>query len=466
MTTIDKPKSKIIELNGRYEIYYCLFSQSNSNNKKDYKKETSHILKDLHLAYEQTESYDKNIKDLNCLLKVDENSFFKNLSDKEEAEERLAANHIKIFGQRKDSLYKVSILFPIINTNGQNIDYFFPVVYHFKDNRKIFKFTFDFNEKDIAENYSINKTLVSIDYFYRKAGKLIKQSKQECQLINNVFNEVYKKYCVDMTPVTNFDFQYEPLYATAYILNFKLDRFSEKERSAWLYYLTLSPSYTSISKEYTDKPIEFNGLSMYVTPQKAFLSGSTQLENELRYRDTNETDNTCLNSQPENNYFAYASTFYPMLFKIILKKYKLFFLEKNELSLTKIMKKKRANLKHSYIFTILETDLAFANYDSVSKISQQLESLIIPAYISKQIDELDYFRQNYENGSINSYIEKNNNFFAFITFILSIFLSYPPIKEVLTYLNVGEYSLIAYAILNIGALLYYVVYRLITKWRN
>lgn len=113
MTTIDKPKSKIIELNGRYEIYYCLFSQSNSNNKKDYKKETSHILKDLHLAYEQTESYDKNIKDLNCLLKVDENSFFKNLSDKEEAEERLAANHIKIFGQRKDSLYKVSILFPI-----------------------------------------------------------------------------------------------------------------------------------------------------------------------------------------------------------------------------------------------------------------------------------------------------------------------------------------------------------------
>ncbi|MDN6734441.1 MAG: hypothetical protein L0L78_02320, partial [Tetragenococcus koreensis] len=112
------------------------------------------------------------------------------------------------------------------------------------------------------------------------------------------------------------------------------------------------------------------------------------------------------------------------------------------------------------------TDLAFANYDSVSKISQQLESLIIPAYISKQIDELDYFRQNYENGSINSYIEKNNNFFAFITFILSIFLSYPPIKEVLTYLNVGEYSLIAYAILNIGALLYYVVYRLITKWRN
>nr|MBO0463522.1 hypothetical protein [Enterococcus sp. DIV2402] len=251
------------------------------------------------------------------------------------------------------------------------------------------------------------------------------------------------------------------MYETAYILKLKLDNFSEKEHSAWLNHLVLFPNYTNISKKYTENFIESNGLEMYVTPNKTFLSVTKQLEQTIKYncRNMNESDS-------ENIYFTSASTFYPMLFKIILKKYKLFFLGKNELDLSKIMKKKKKDLKYSYIFTITETNLTFANYDSVSKLSYQIESLIIPEYISSQMNELDYYRKNYEEESINSYIEQNNNFLALVTLFLSIALSYTPIKEVLIDLKIKEYSFLAYLLFQIVLIVVYITYRKIIKWRN
>lgn len=459
MTTIDKPKSKIIELHGRYEIYYCFLSKPSK--KKADKKEKDYILADIHINPREVIPYNKNLDKLNYILNDNTESFDKALANTVEKEKRLANNHIDIFKKNKTTLYKISVLCPIIDNTDQEPNYLFPIVYHFTDNRKIFKFTFDFNENSITDYYSINKNLSGTYYFEKEHEQFNKKSISEKQSINHIFSDIYEKYFITMSPITNLDFQNTPLYETAYILKLKLDNFSEKEHSAWLNHLVLFPNYTNISKKYTENFIESNGLEMYVTPNKTFLSVTKQLEQTIKYncRNMNESDS-------ENIYFTSASTFYPMLFKIILKKYKLFFLGKNELDLSKIMKKKKKDLKYSYIFTITETNLTFANYDSVSKLSYQIESLIIPEYISSQMNELDYYRKNYEEESINSYIEQNNNFLALVTLFLSIALSYTPIKEVLIDLKIKEYSFLAYLLFQIVLIVVYITYRKIIKWRN
>ena len=110
--------------------------------------------------------------------------------------------------------------------------------------------------------------------------------------------------------------------------------------------------------------------------------------------------------------------------------------------------------------------MTFAHYDSVSKLSYQLESLIIPEYISSQINELDYYRQNFESESINKYTEANNNFFVVVAFILSLSLSYTPIKELLTDLCFEEYSFSAYLLLHAVLFVIYITYRAIIRRQN
>ena len=401
-------------LKGYYEFYFCFY-----NEKINYYKTLHHNITIFTKNFRSEEEFknEEIISNIKEQLIEKEKEKFSEAIDKEiNIQNGLMFKYISVTNQTGLGIIKMNILAPILCWESGRCIYVFPVALFFEDGRIIIKYSFDvtlFDKNksiDISEQYRVVKKLNSYDYFDIKGDLLEKRTPQIKEL--------------EMCEAIEADFlRYNQLYNS----------------------IMVPDSFKSCK-------IDFGYVDFNVTPTKSVLYFKSDLVKKIEKNFEAIEDEMLL---------ANLGSYYPALFKALLKKYRLMYCNRSTLQKNIIEKKNSDIYTKDYLFKLYETDIIYSYYDSVIKLDEKVDSLIIPNRTIKHIEELSVSRERFEKYTLESQREKIESFFTMIAFILTLVLSFEAIESMMDFFGFWKYSFIVYLIFNVIIFIGYFIY----KWK-
>lgn len=439
-------------LKGYYEFYFCFY-----NEKINYYKTLHHNITIFTKNFRSEEEFknEEIISNIKEQLIEKEKEKFSEAIDKEiNIQNGLMFKYISVTNQTGLGIIKMNILAPILCWESGRCIYVFPVALFFEDGRIIIKYSFDvtlFDKNksiDISEQYRVVKKLNSYDYFDIKGDLLEKRTPQikeleMCEAIEADFlryNQLYNS-------IKTLFIRYETLTIT------EIERQnSYKKYDDFFMCIAHAPVDTMVPDSFKSCKIDFGYVDFNVTPTKSVLYFKSDLVKKIEKKFEAIEDEMLL---------ANLGSYYPALFKALLKKYRLMYCNRSTLQKNIIEKKNSDIYTKDYLFKLYETDIIYSYYDSVIKLDEKVDSLIIPNRTIKHIEELSVSRERFEKYTLESQREKIESFFTMIAFILTLVLSFEAIESMMDFFGFWKYSFIVYLIFNVIIFIGYFIY----KWK-
>lgn len=442
----EKPET----LKGYSEYYNCFY---NENIEKIF---SSNLRKAVFSTDFTTDIYNEGLISTirSQLRKEEQNNFADALKIEVEIQRGLIYKFISATTDMKLGLLRMDILTPIVCWESDSCDYIFPVLLLFKDGRIILKYSFNIvliekNELiNMSEKYSITKMVNSYDYFQFENGEIRKRTpKIGFKEISDIITIDFEKKNKEYNSIKSLYVHYETLTITEINKELSYDKYKD-----FFLHVTHAPVDTIISAEYTQCGIELGYGEFLVTPKKSVIYSKADFIKKIM-NDSRVNSNEIL--------LANLGGFYPALLKTLLKKYRLMYLNQITFQEEIIEKKNFELYKKEYLFNIYETDIIYSYYDSVIKLTDQVDALIIPPRTVKLIEDLSDSRTKFEQYVLDSKREKTEFFFTMIAFILTLVLSFEAIESMMVFFGFWKYSFIVYLLFNSIIFIGYFIY----KWK-
>lgn len=435
-------------LKGYSEYYDCFYNENIE------KVLSSNLSKAVFSTDFATDIYNEElISAIRRQLRKEEQSNFSYALKREVYTQRgLLYKFISATTDMKLGLLRMDILPPIVCWESDSCDYIFPVFLFFKDGRIILKYSFNViliekNElKNMSEKYSITKIINSYDYFKFENGEVRKRTPQiESKEISDIITIDFEKKNKEYNSIESLYIHYETLTITEINEELSYDKYKDL-----FLHITHAPVDTIIPAEYKQCGIELGYGEFLVTPKKSVIYYNADFIKKIKNNNRMNLDEILL---------ASLGGFYPALLKTLLKKYRLMYSNMITFQVDIIEKKNSEIYTKGYLFNIYETDIIYSYYDSVIRLTEKVDELIIPSRTIKLIEELSDSRVRFEQYVLDSKREKTELFFTMIAFILTLILSFEAIESVMDFFGFWKYSFIAYAIFNIIIIIGYGVFK-------
>lgn len=445
---IAKPKL----LKGYYEFYFCFYNEK-INQFESLNQNMTIFTKDINSEEGfKNERIISNIKEQ--LIEKEKDNFYEVIDKEIYIQSGLMNKYISATNKKGLGITKLSILVPILCWESGRCIYVFPVALFFEDGRIILKYSFDVtlfdkNESiDISNQYRVVKMLNSFDYFDIKGELLQKRTPQIKQFeMWQAIEADFLRYNQLYNSIKTLFIRYETLTITEIDSQKSYNKYEDLFMS-----LAHAPVDTIVPDSFRNCKIDFGYVEYVVTPKKSVLYFKSDLVKKID-NEHNDIEDEIL--------IANLGAYYPALFKTLLKKYRLMYCNRSTLQKSIIEKKNSDIYTKDYLFKLYETDIIYSYYDSVIKLDEKVDSLIIPERTIKHIEELSASRDRFERYMLESQREKIESFFTIIAFILTLLLSFEAIESMMDFLGFWEYSFFVYLIFNATIFIGYFIY----KWK-